>query len=236
MQSTTGRTRPRLVAGAAVALSLIGVVGIGVGLASQEGPAPTPPAGTSEHHHAAAPATTPTPSPSAVAGAPRAGAPYEQFTGPQLDRSDPVRVRIPSLDVSSSVIDLGMQANRRMEVPQDGVHTGWFTGSPTPGEVGPAVLAAHVTWRQKPAVFFELGALRKGQKVEVERRDGSVGIFEVTKVGQYPKADFPTDEVYGSIDHAGLRLITCGGVLDGETGHHVDNVVVYAKLTGSRRA
>lgn len=36
--------------------------------------------------------------------------------------------------------------------------------------------------------------------------------------------------------HAALRLITCGGHFDGETGHHVDNVVVYAKLVDERPA
>ena len=46
--------------------------------------------------------------------------------------------------------------------------------------------------------------------------------------------DFPTDKVYGEVDHAALRLITCGGHFDGETGHHVDNVVVYAELVDER--
>ena len=63
---------------------------------------------------------------------------------------------------------------------------------------------------------------------------GTTAIFSVEDVGQYPKSDFPTDDVYGTVDHAALRLITCGGFFDGETGHHVDNVVVYAKLVGSR--
>lgn len=155
---------------------------------------------------------------------------YQRPSGETMARSEPTSVRIPSLDVSSSVIDLGVQSDQRMEVPQNGSDTGWFTKSPTPGELGPSILAAHVTWEKKPAIFFDLGSMKKGQKVEVERKDGSTAVFAVTKVGQYPKADFPTDQVYGEVDHAGLRLITCGGRFDGETGHHVDNVVVYGKL------
>ena len=155
---------------------------------------------------------------------------YDRPSGETMSRSEPTKVRIPSLDVSSKVTDLGLQSNKRMEVPDNGTDTGWYTGSPTPGELGPAVLAAHVTWEKKPAVYFDLSSMKTGQKIEVDRKDGSTATFEVTSVGQYPKADFPTDKVYGEVDHAAVRLITCGGRFDGETGHHVDNVVVYAKL------
>lgn len=159
---------------------------------------------------------------------------YVRPSGETLSRSEPTTVRIPSLKVSSTVGELGLQEDKRMEVPQDGTSTGWYTGSPTPGELGPSVLAAHVTWDKKPAVFFDLGAMKKGQKIEVDRKDGTTAIFSVQDVGQYPKAKFPTDDVYGTVDHSALRLITCGGFFDGETGHHVDNVVVYAKLVGTR--
>lgn len=173
-------------------------------------------------------------SPSATDGP--AGTGYAKPAGETMERSEPARVRIPSLDVTSSVIDLGLQPDKRMEVPQDGTSTGWYDGSPTPGELGPSVLAAHVTWDKKPAVFFDLGSMKKGQEIEVERKDGSTGVFEVESIGQYPKAKFPTKDVYGTVDHAALRLITCGGYFDGETGHHVDNVVVYAKLVDTKKA
>ncbi len=58
-------------------------------------------------------------------------------------------------------------------------------------------------------------------------------LFEVLRVEQYAKDRFPTDEVYGDIQAAGLRLITCGGDADPETGDYPDNVVVYAGLVGS---
>jgi hypothetical protein len=52
-------------------------------------------------------------------------------------------------------------------------------------------------------------------------------------VAQFAKADFPTDLVYGSIDFAGLRLITCGGVFNQKSGHYEDNIVVFASLVSS---
>ncbi|MDN5749033.1 MAG: hypothetical protein L0H64_11045 [Pseudonocardia sp.] len=57
-------------------------------------------------------------------------------------------------------------------------------------------------------------------------------MIRVIRVEHHPKDRFPTDRVYGAIDHAGLRLITCGGEFDEEVGHYRENVVVYTQLTG----
>ena len=51
---------------------------------------------------------------------------------------------------------------------------------------------------------------------------------------RHPKAAFPTAQVYGDTVSAELRLITCGGAFDAASGDYLDNVVVYARLTGSR--
>ena len=50
------------------------------------------------------------------------------------------------------------------------------------------------------------------------------------EVDKYPKAEFPTNTVYGDIDHPGLRLIMCGGRLDSDAASYDDNIVVYADL------
>ncbi len=157
---------------------------------------------------------------------------YRTPTGPIMARSAPTMVRIPSLDVSSPVVRLGLKDDNTMAVPKSAEPTGWFGQSPTPGSLGPAVLAGHVTWQREPAVFFKLRKIRKGARIEIDRRDGSTAIFRVTSVGQYAKSAFPTEKVYGSTDRAALRLITCGGVFDGETSRYSDNVVVLAELTG----
>ena len=65
----------------------------------------------------------------------------------------------------------------------------------------------------------------------VIREDGSVATFRVELVTESAKSDFPTDAVYGDLDHAGLRLITCGGEFDESSGDYADNVVVFASLT-----
>ncbi len=133
-------------------------------------------------------------------------------------------------------MDLGLRADGSMEVPPGAYPAGWYTHAPTPGELGPAILAAHVDWNGQPGVFFDLHELKPGDEITVARRDGSTATFRVDRVHRYQKDSFPTEAVYGDIDHAGLRLITCGGDFNDNAHSYVDNIVVYASLTRSSQA
>ncbi|MEX2551005.1 MAG: class F sortase [Nitriliruptoraceae bacterium] len=144
----------------------------------------------------------------------------------------PVRVQIPSIGVDSTLIDLGLQADGTLEVPPSGFPAGWYTGSPTPGERGPAIIAGHVDWAGQPGVFFELRDLASGDEIVIGRGDGSTAPFRVTRVERFDKDEFPTEAVYGDLDHAGLRLITCGGAFDRQARSYQDNIIVFAELIG----
>lgn len=210
--------RPALLAGVVV-LAVSGLTLVTV--AATRDPA-EPPEST------AAPATAPATLPATAAPATSRG---ELTTGPLMDTSAPTHVSIPDLRVSVPLIGLGRRSDGTMEVPGDAVSVGWYTKAPTPGSLGPAVLAGHVDFHKKAGSFARLGTLRAGADVVIDRADGSVATFTVTKVERYPKNRFPTEAVYGAIDHAGLRLITCGGEFDRSAGHYRDNVVAYATLT-----
>ena len=105
---------------------------------------------------------------------------------------------------------------------------GWYTGSPRPGAIGPAVIAGHIDSRSGPGVFFHLSRLKPGDQVYVRRADGTLAVFRVTAVQMYLKDRFPTAAVYGPTPDAELRLITCGGTFDPARGSYLSNVVVYA--------
>jgi hypothetical protein len=151
-----------------------------------------------------------------------------------LGPSDPVALRIPSIGVDTKgLVSLRLDSSGKLQAPTDFDRAGWYAGGPTPGEFGPAVIGAHVDSKAGPAVFYELGSLRKGAKVMVARKDGSTATFVVDRVARYSKADFPTRTVYGDTGgRAELRLITCGGAFDQATGHYVDNIVAFAHLVG----
>jgi hypothetical protein len=140
----------------------------------------------------------------------------------------PVAVEIPGIGVDASLIELGIDADRQLEVPANPDLAGWFVGGPRPGEEGPAVIAGHVDSTLGPAVFHRVPRLGTGDVVLVHRADGTTASFAVDRVEWWPKDGFPTDAVYREADGAELRLITCGGVFDRTRLSYEDNVIVFA--------
>ena len=224
----------------AVLLVLAGAVAVGVAVRAQTSP-PQPQA-AAQATTAAPPSDASTAVP-APPGTPSASGPGGQPTpatqGLLLPASRPTHLEVPAIGVSSDLLDLGLNPDGTLEVPPlaEDSEAGWFHGSPTPGELGPAVLLGHVDSAEYgPGIFFDLGDLHPGDEITVTRADGTDAVFAVDEVTSYPKASFPTLEVYGNTDHAALRLITCGGEFDASTRNYLDNIVVYASLVTSHPA
>lgn len=145
--------------------------------------------------------------------------------------SRPVTLDIPAIELAGSPLgELGLNTDGTVEVPVDYATAGWFDLGPTPGQVGASVILGHVDSTTGPAVFFRLGSLEAGDRVEVGLADGTVTRFAVGSVETYPKEEFPARRVYTSDGSRDLRLVTCGGEFDPVSGHYESNVVVYATL------
>ncbi len=224
------RTRNALIAAAAL-LTVVGLAFLLVGLRAQDH-APQPPSsaagtyGLGIRNSASTPGHT-----SAPAGA--------QTKGPILPRSTPTRLSIPAIGVDSTLIQLGLNADRTVQVPPLGADSkaGWYRYSPSPGQLGPSILLGHIdSAKYGRGVFYKLGALRKGDTVSVRRADNTVAVFSVDAVAKYAKDKFPTLTVYGNTDHAALRLITCGGKFDFSAHSYKDNIVVFASLISGHKA
>ncbi|MET7683205.1 class F sortase [Streptomyces sp. NPDC005423] len=145
------------------------------------------------------------------------------------------RVAIPAIQVDAPVMPVGLDADGWVGAPppEDPNLAGWFTGGVSPGEKGTAVVVGHVDNRRGPAVFYGLGALKKGNRVEVHREDGKTAVFEVYGIEVFEKNTFPGDRVYGSKGTPELRVITCGGGFTKQNGYD-GNVVVFARLAEVR--
>ncbi|MFE0175698.1 class F sortase [Streptomyces sp. NPDC059002] len=148
----------------------------------------------------------------------------------------PRRVDVPSLEVRAPVAARGLDADGAIDPPpfeQPGT-VGWYGGGTRPGAPGAALFVGHVDTETKPAVFYDLSALRPGEKVRVARDDGTVAEFTVDDVQVHTRDRFDAKKAYGPHEEgrAELRLITCGGTFDKETRTYTANVVVSAYLTG----
>ncbi|MFC9351507.1 class F sortase [Arthrobacter sp. NPDC057013] len=220
MTSSTSARRRHLLASAAVAVLLLTGCATGTSAQSVAAPAaaaatPAFPVQTAAATQTAAPSSSPTSAPQKV-----------------LPASDPVSVSVPSAGIDSELLSLGLKADGSVEVPPDGpgAPAGWYNGSPTPGELGPAVLLGHVNATGGgPGVFANLRELKTGDLIRVARQDGTTSVFTFDHADAYSKDAFPTQTVYGNTEGPELRLITCDGY-DPATGLFDDNYVVFAKL------
>ncbi|WP_369358365.1 class F sortase [Streptomyces sp. cg2] len=161
---------------------------------------------------------------------PTAAAPRQTGVRP-MAAAKPVRVLIPAAGVDTGpVLDLGLAADGTVEVPsvKDADRIGWYDKGVTPGETGPAVLIGHYDTADGPAVMKDVAKIKAGDRILVDRADGTTATFAVRALQQVDKAHFPTRQVYGNTARPELRLITCGGDL--RDGHRPDNIILYADL------
>jgi sortase (surface protein transpeptidase) len=96
-----------------------------------------------------------------------------------------------------------------------------------PGQVGPAVVLAHINADGRPGFGAGFHTLAPGDTIDVTTPTGPVS-FAVTRTTTVPKAEFPTAAVYSDTKDPELRLITCGGTLDRGAHNYLGQTIVYA--------
>jgi len=143
----------------------------------------------------------------------------------------PLRVWVPRIGVDAKLVSLALQADGSMEVPPWGL-AGWYRLGPKPGAPGPAVIAAHVDSKRGPDVFYRLGELQRGDRVHIDYANGRSVTFAVQSREMTAKSALPVKRIWNQTSEPVLRLITCGGDFNRQTGHYQSNVIVYASLVG----
>jgi len=144
-----------------------------------------------------------------------------------LPASDPVRLRIPAMQVDAGLVRLGADAaTRTMTLPHPVTKAGWYEKSATPGSVGTSIIVGYIAGRQ--AVFGRLAALHRADTVRLLRKDGQTATYQVDSIRGYAPGKLPTAQIYAATTTPTLRLISCGGRL--HPGQPAENVVVSAHL------
>jgi LPXTG-site transpeptidase (sortase) family protein len=138
----------------------------------------------------------------------------------------PVRLSIPSIELNNSVIPMGINTKGELDVPSGSTHNiGWYAKGVVPGEIGSAVMDAHVF-----AAFSKLHEVKAGDDIYVVMNDGSRAHFIVSSTKVYELKDLSSNELFKRQGGRYLHLITCAGqeTEDGSTYTH--RLVVYAEL------
>jgi sortase (surface protein transpeptidase) len=146
----------------------------------------------------------------------------------------PTSIRIPALQVSSSVTGIGVERNGELEIPEDVRVVGWYEYGPRPGDkTGSVVMSGHIdSAEQGRGAFFRLGALRPDDEVFVRLSDGRTWRYRVVAREEWPKSEVPLDRIFGRGGAPRLTLVTCGGGFREDIGSYTDNIAITAVPVG----
>ena len=101
---------------------------------------------------------------------------------------------------------LGLRDDGTLQTPPAAFPAGWFTGAPTPGQIGPAIIVGHVRFGT-PGVFENLGDLSRGDRVVV------TSYFRGIAKGSVIETEMGLGQIWTMRDGAGVR---CEHFLSGD--------------------
>ena len=146
------------------------------------------------------------------------------------ESGEPVRIKIPAIDVDAHIDYVGLTPEGKMDITKDPEDAAWYQPGTRPGEIGSAVIAGHYgTWADgQGSVFDLLHTLKKGDKMYVEDEAGRETTFVVRESRRYdPDAD-ATDVFTSDDGKAHLNLVTCEGEWNTEAERYSKRLVVFA--------
>ncbi|WP_129296192.1 sortase domain-containing protein [Streptomyces lydicus] len=138
-------------------------------------------------------------------------------------KAEPVGLTIDALGVrEGGIVARGLDAYGILTPPPDTspALVGWYADGPQPGEAGAALLVGRGGSGRDPharqALVHRLTALGPGDRVDIQRSDGSTARFTVEDVQLYDRDRFDARRAYAARDRgrSELRLIVDEG--DGE--------------------
>jgi LPXTG-site transpeptidase (sortase) family protein len=138
----------------------------------------------------------------------------------------PVRVEIPAIGINSKILLMGKDKDGNMDVPSGKSNdVGWYKYGTLPGNIGSAVLDAHVF-----AAFKNLNKLEVGDEIFVFSSNGQKLRFVVEEEKTYKLGNLSPQTLFFQNDARRLHLITCAGTLTRDKKTYTHRHVVFAKF------
>lgn len=157
-------------------------------------------------------------------------APKTAQLAPVVPVAEPAKLRIEKIGIDASIIPVGVTKEGNMDVPKNLKQVGWYSKGPRPGEKGKAVLDGHYGAPNEIGVFRKLDALKVGDIVEVEDKDGVTWKFAVKKTEAYRPTSAPLGEIFGDSNKPMLNLITCYGDWYASAYKYEKRLIVFTEL------
>jgi LPXTG-site transpeptidase (sortase) family protein len=140
----------------------------------------------------------------------------------------PVRLKIPIINVDTTVYNVGLTSSGAMDIKEDPTKVAWYEFGPRPGEIGNAVIAGHYGWiDNKESIFNNLHNLKKGNEVIITDSNGLSITFSVTESRKFDPNANASSVFYANDNKAHLNLITCDGAWVNSKKSYTDRLVVF---------
>lgn len=151
---------------------------------------------------------------------------------PALAAKYSYELKIPAINITAPVLGMGLTPDgKQMDVPANFTEVGWYNLGTKPGDIGNAVLGAHVdNGGSTPGVFKNLKNLKVGNDIYMTDKDGKVLHYRIAQTKIYPYNAKDTSEVFGSNGKSRLVLITCHGTFMPSLDTYDQRFIVFAEL------
>lgn len=171
----------------------------------------------------------PAPSPVSVPAPAPVSAPPPAQIQPATAPDSLGQLVIPSINLDVAIGSVGLTATGNMGVINNPTEVSWYKGGTVPGNIGSAVIGAHVF-----QAFAKLKDVKLGDSIYIDHEDGSQLHFVVTEIEVYPYTDAaPLQKIFDRSDTARLNLITCSGALTTDHATYDHRLVIFAELADS---
>ena len=141
----------------------------------------------------------------------------------------PIRLVIGSIHLDARIEQRGLTPSHALDTALDYHNVAWYDLGPRPGDPGNALINGHVNWWTGNAVFTYLSRVRRGDLIQVVRRDGSSVEFRVTGK-TIVDANARVAWLFAPSSASTLTLITCAGPWDVLARTDTERLLVSAAL------
>jgi LPXTG-site transpeptidase (sortase) family protein len=146
------------------------------------------------------------------------------------NKSKPVKLEIPSLEVSAPIYGVGLTKNGAMATLDGPTVIAWYKYSSIPGQEGNAILAGHRDWNGALGTLFYLETMKKGDKLIITFEDGHTETFQLESNHLYHQDHIP-EHVMDLDGESRVTVITCAGkYIRGNGGYQSRAVAVFKKI------
>lgn len=141
-------------------------------------------------------------------------------------------LRLPTLHVTANAHEV-VTTHGVLQVPDNPLDVGWWTGSPLPGSAqGATIIDGHIdSARTGPGALAHVAQLRPADPIEVVLPNGHILTYLVTARRVFVKSAGLPPSLFTAAGPPHLTVISCGGPFDSNSRSYEDNIVTLATPT-----